>query len=431
MNILIIGSGGREHALGWKIKQSPLVNDIYFAPGNGGTSALGINIDIKVTEIDKLLNFAIENKINLTVVGSEDPLSMGIVDLFKSKKMMIFGPTKKAARLESSKAWSASFMEKYHIPQPISYTFTNYNKARAFIKQNNIAEFVIKASGLAMGKGVLLPKTKNEAFKAIDNLMIKKEFGEAGTTVVIQEKLIGQEVSLISLSDGTTICPFVSAQDHKRIFNNDKGPNTGGMGTYAPVPFVTKKLLKEIQERILQPTIDGMKKEKCIFKGALFVGLMITQEGPKVLEYNVRFGDPETQSLMMILKSDLLPLLLACIKGTLKNSDIIFFNKTAMCVILASHGYPGIYKKGEMIHGLNKSYGSESQIFHAGTQAQEGDIITNGGRVLGVTVRGKNFTDIMKKTYSIIGHKGVHFKGMIFRTDIGKKATVKLNSTTL
>lgn len=422
MKILIIGSGGREHAIGWKLKQSRLVDSLFFAPGNGGTSKLGTNINLKAHEIDKHLSFAVENKIDLTVVGPEEPLSLGIVDLFESKKQTIFGPSKLAAQLESSKAWSASFLKKYAIPHPISYTFTDYKKALSFINSCDPSHFVIKASGLAMGKGVVLPKTKKEAQNIIHRMMVQKEFGDAGKEVVIQEKLIGQEVSLMAIADGKVVIPFIPAQDHKRIFDEDKGLNTGGMGAYAPVSFITKKLLQQIQETILQPTIDGMRKEKIPYKGILYAGLMITDDGPKVLEYNVRFGDPETQPIMMLLKSDLLPFLISSIQGTLKSKRIIFHKQSSVCVVLASKGYPGSYVKGDTIFGINKVYGSATQIFHAGTTEVRGVVLTNGGRVLGVTSIGKNIESTLQKVYRYIGKKGVHFKGMQYRTDIGRRA---------
>lgn len=422
MNILIIGSGGREHALGWKLKQSPQVKKLFFAPGNGGTVKLGTNIDIKAREINKLLSFSIKNKIDLTVVGPDDPLALGVVDLFEKKGLVIFGPNKLAARLESSKAWATNFMDKYGIPQPVHHTFKDYKNALTFINSHDMTHFVIKASGLALGKGVILPNTQEEARKALERIMIQKEFGEAGQEIIVQERLIGKEVSIMALSDGKIILPFIPVQDHKRIFNNDKGPNTGGMGTCAPVPFVTKKLIKEIQETILQPTIDGMEKEKCPYKGVLYAGLMITKEGPKVLEYNVRFGDPETQPVMMLLKSDLLSLLFSSIKGNLKDKKINFHKQASVCVVLASKGYPGTYKKGEVIYGLEKQYGSKTQIFHAGTVEKEGATLTSGGRVLGVATLGKNIEQALQKAYSNIGKKGVNFKGMQYRTDIGKRA---------
>ena len=399
---------------------------MFFAPGNGGTAILGKNINIKAHEITKLLSFAVENKINLTVVGPDDPLALGIVDIFENKNKMIFGPNRLAARLESSKVWAAAFMKKYNIPHPIFYTFNDHKKALAFITSHDMTQYVMKASGLALGKGVILPETENEAKEALVRIMIKQEFGEAGKELLIQERLTGPEVSLMALSDGKTIYPLVPAQDHKRIYDNDKGPNTGGMGAYAPVPFVTEKLLHQIQTTILQPTINGMRKEKFPYKGILYTGLMMTKDGPKVLEYNARFGDPETQPIMMLLKSDLLPLLLASTQGTLKSKRIIFHKKSSVCLVLASHGYPGNYKKGILIEGLSKKQKSDICIFHAGTEVKERVTITNGGRVLGVTTTGKNIKQALQKAYSCVGKKRIYFKGMQYRSDIGKRAVSNL-----
>ncbi len=424
MKILIIGSGGREHALGWKLKQSSSVEKIFFTPGNGGTMDIGENVNIKATDIKAILSFVLKNKIDLTVVGPEDPLSLGIVDLFDKKSLAIFGPTKRAARLESNKNWATSFMKKYKIPHPISYTFNNYKKAFKFISTHKATDYVIKASGLALGKGVILPENQQEAEEALTRIMVQKEFGDAGREILIQERLMGEEVSLMALSDGRTVKPFVSAQDHKRIYDRDRGPNTGGMGAYAPVPIVTKHLLKQIQELILNPTVDGMRKEKYMYKGILYAGLMITKDGPKVLEYNARFGDPETQPLMMLLKSDLLPLLLASAKGTLKSQSISFYKKNAACIVLAAAGYPGTYVKGRVIEGLQKKLKKEIFIFHAGTATQGNKIITSGGRVLGITARGRDMKEALQRAYSAIDKKGVYFRGMQYRTDIGNKAII-------
>ncbi|MDO8609750.1 MAG: phosphoribosylamine--glycine ligase [bacterium] len=420
-NILIIGSGGREHALGWKLSQSPKIGKIFFAPGNGGTRNIGENINIKAIEIDKLLDFVLKNKIDLTVVGPEDPLVIGIVDLFEKNKLLIFGPSQLAARLESSKSWAADFMTKYNIPQPLSFKFTDYKKAYLFFENHKAVDFVIKASGLALGKGVILPQSKKEALDMLKKIMIDKVFGDSGNEIVIQEKLIGQEVSIIALCDGKTIIPLLPAQDHKRIFDNDKGPNTGGMGAFAPVSFMTKKLINQIHKIILQPTIDGMKKENAPFKGILYAGLMITKNGPKVMEYNVRFGDPETQPQMMMMKSDLYSLIMDSINVKLKNKKILFNKGVSVCVVIASKGYPGAYQKGDVIHGLDKKYGKDLFVFQAGTTYKENQIITSGGRVLGVTGFGKDVKTAIKKAYSIIGKKGVYFKGMQYRKDIAQR----------
>lgn len=420
-NILIIGSGGREHALGWKLKQSPQVEKIYFAPGNAGTQKIGVNIEIKATEIDKLLYFAQRMKIDLTLVGPEDPLAAGIVDLFEKNNLLIFGPSKLATRLESDKAWAIDFMKKYHIPHPASYRFNNYKDACSFFTLHKAKNFVIKASGLALGKGVILPQTKTEALDAMKRIMIEKEFGDAGNEIVIQERISGPEISLMAFSDGKTIVPLLSVQDHKRIYDNDMGPNTGGMGAYAPVPLMTKKLINKIEKTILQPTITGMKREKCPYKGILYAGLMITKQGPMVLEYNARFGDPETQPLMMLLQSDLFSIILSCIKGSLNNKQVVFRKGVSVCVVLASKGYPGKYEKGEIIHGLKKVNSKDTIIFHAGTMVKNKKTITSGGRVLGITAYAKTMKQAIKKVYSIIKDKRIYFKNLHYRKDIGKK----------
>lgn len=422
MNILIIGSGGREHALGWKLKQTSKKIKLFFAPGNGGTAQLGENVLIKATDIQALLLLAKQKHIHLTVVGPEDPLSLGIVDLFQKNNLAIFGPSRLAAQLETNKVWATDFMEKYKIPHPISHTFTDFKKALTFIKSHDMSKFVIKASGLALGKGVILPQNRKEAEDALERIMVKREFGDAGKEVLFQERLTGPEVSLMAIADGRTVIPLVSAQDHKRIFDNDKGPNTGGMGAYAPVPFMTKKLLEEIQKTILEPTIEGMRKEKIPYKGILYAGLMITNEGPKVLEYNARFGDPETQPVLALLKSDLLPLLFASIQGTLKSKRIHFYKGSSACIVLASAGYPGSYPKGVPIEGLSQKQKKDVHIFHAGTISKDGVMVTSGGRVLGITASGKNMKQALQKAYAVIGKKGVYFAGMQYRKDIGKKS---------
>lgn len=421
MKILIIGSGGREHALGWKIKQSPLVKKIYFAPGNVGTSFLGENVNIEPEEIDKLLEFAKEQKIDLTVVGPEIPLALGIVDIFEKNNLKIFGPRKEASQLESSKVWAIRFMQRHNIPCPQSYIFNEYKKTLTFIKKTPWKKMVVKASGLAAGKGVIVCENKKEAKNAVKKILIDKEFGNAGNQIAIQKKLDGQEVSILAFTDGKTIIPLLPAQDYKPVFENDKGPNTGGMGAYAPTPFINNRLLQNIKKTILQPTIDNMRKEGNIYKGVLYAGLMITKVGPKVLEFNVRFGDPETQPVMMLLISDLINILTACIEGRLAKQKVKFKTASSICVVLSSAGYPGHYNKGEIIYGLDKIKPGV-QIFHAGTSIKNNKIITNGGRVLGVTAVGKNIKDVMKKVYDIIGKKGVYFNKMHYRKDIGKKA---------
>jgi phosphoribosylamine---glycine ligase len=424
-NIFIIGSGGREHAIGWKLKQSLLVNKIYFAPGNAGTSALGINIQIDVRNRKSLLEFVKNNNINLTIVGPEAPLAEGIVDIFKKDDLRIFGPTKKAARLEWDKEWAAGFMEKYNIPHPQSYAFKNIDKAKEFIRIIDPKKIVIKACGLAAGKGVFLPGSLKEASETLERIMVEKKFGKAGDTIVFQERLKGAEVSIHAISDGKTILPLLPAQDHKRVFDHDKGPNTGGMGAYAPVPFVTDDMINEITKTILQPTLEGMKNEGIEYTGILYAGLMVTKEGLRVLEYNCRFGDPETQPLMMLLESDIFPILSASVNGTLNKQNIVFRKGVSICVVLAAKGYPGSYLKGVTIQGIDKPYSNNVQVYHAGTSLKD-TIVTEGGRVLGVTAVASSFKKARGNAYNAIGKKGIFFKGMHFRKDIGIQA-VKTN----
>lgn len=420
MKVLIVGSGGREHALGWKLKQSNKVEKLYFAPGNAGTALLGENVNIDILDIERLLDFAMQNKIDLTVVGPEAPLVSGIVDIFTEKGLRIFGPTKSAAQLESSKAWAASFMQKYKIPHPETYVFSEINKARTYIKEQGWQNIVIKADGLAAGKGVIVPDSQEEANFGLESILVKKIFGEAGEKVVVQERLLGKEVSVLAFSDGKNIMSLLPAQDHKRIFDGNRGPNTGGMGAYSPVPFVNKQIVKKIETGILQPTISGMQEDSNPYKGVLYAGLMLTKSGPKVLEYNVRFGDPEIQPLMMLLDSDLLTIMDDCIDFGLDKQQIKFKKGSSVCVVLSAAGYPADYKKGEAIHGFSSIKDENVQVFHAGTSMKDGKIITSGGRVLGITSYAQSLTQALKKVYSVIGKNGIWFEGMYYRKDIGR-----------
>ena len=408
--------------MGWKLKQSPKIEKLYFAPGNAGTQNLGENVNIAADDIKNLFKFVKSNEIDLTVVGPEAPLALGIVDLFEKHGLKIFGPTKKAAQLEASKAWSAEFMKKYNIPSPKFKVFSDFEEATAFIKSCSWSGLVVKVDGLALGKGVIIPKNRKEAIDTIKTIMVEKKFGSAGDTIIIQEKLAGQEVSLIGFCDGKTIIPLLPAQDHKRIFDNDKGPNTGGIGAYAPVSFVTEKVKKIIYETILIPTLKGLQKEGIVYRGVLYAGLMLTKLGPKVLEYNVRCGDPETQPQLMLLNSDLLSIINACIEGKLKEIEIVFHRGSAVCVVLTAKGYPGTYEKGQVIYGLDKINNSDVRVFQAGTKEKNGQVETCGGRVLGVTARGFDLKTALKKAYSAIGRSKVNFSGMHYRKDIGKKA---------
>ena len=421
-SVLIIGSGGREHALGWKFSQSPNVSKIYFAPGNGGTQQIGENVAINVMDNGKLVTFAKENNIDLTFVGPEIPLANGVVDAFENEGFKIFGPNKKAAQLESNKAFACDFMEHHSIPYPKSETYANVENAKKYIQKIGATNSVIKASGLAAGKGVILPETEDEAMQTIDDIMQKKIFGDSGSEVVIQERINGPEISIIAFTDGKTVVPLPPSQDHKRIFDNDKGPNTGGMGAYAPVPFVTKEQLEDIKKNILEKTIEGLKKDGIVFKGILYAGLMMTSSGPKVLEYNVRFGDPETEPLIMLLDSDLYELSVACIEERLTPNMVKTKSGSAICVVLAAKGYPSNYEKGIEINGLASIKDPSIQVFHAGTTKKNDHIITSGGRVLAVTGYGDTIQNAIQKTYSAIGKNGVYFDGMQYRKDIAWQA---------
>ncbi|KKP60895.1 MAG: Phosphoribosylamine-glycine ligase [Candidatus Roizmanbacteria bacterium GW2011_GWA2_34_18] len=413
MKILIIGSGGREHALGWKIKQSPQIEKIYFAPGNPGTKEIGENIpNIDATDIKKLVQFAKDKKIDLTVVGPEIPLVLGIADVFRKERLNIIGPSKKASRIEGSKTFAKEIMKKYKIPTAQYFAFNDFDQAKKHLDKAKYP-LVIKADGLCMGKGVAVCKNKKEAERFLKQLVGKK--------IIIEECLFGQEISFMVITDGKDFLSFLPSQDHKRLIDNDRGPNTGGMGAYTPVPFVDKKLIKQIEKEIVVPTIKGMAKEGCLYQGILYPGLILTKNGPKVLEYNCRFGDPETQSLMMQLESDLVEIFQAQQKKQLKNKKIIFKKGFSVGVILASAGYPGDYKKGDQIYGLNDVKDEKVQIFHAGTKELDKKIVTNGGRVLSITSHGESLTETIQKTYQQIGKKGIHFKGMQYRRDIGKK----------
>lgn len=423
MKILIIGSGGREHALGWKIKQSPLVNKIYFTPGNPGTKKIGENVAIEVTDIKKLLRFAKDKKIDLTIVGPETPLVLGIVDIFKKEKLKIFGPTKRASQIEGSKTFSKELMKKYKIPTAGFYTFDNFKDAKDYLQKSKYP-LVLKADGLCLGKGVAVCKNKKEAENFLHELMIDKTFGTSAEKIIVEECLYGQEISFMVITDGKDFLSFLPSQDHKRLITNNQGPNTGGMGAYTPVPFVDKKLFEQIEKEIVAPTIKAMAKEGCLYQGILYPGLILTREGPKVLEYNCRFGDPETQPLMTQLESDLVEIILAQQKKQLKKKKLIFKKGFSVGVVLASAGYPEKYKKGDQIYGLDKINDKEIQVFHAGTKEVDKKIITNGGRVLSVVARGKTLEETIKKVYQHIGKKTVHFKGMQFRRDIGKNGLI-------
>jgi len=421
LRILVVGGGGREHALVWKIAQSPRVEKIFCAPGNPGTAALCENVPIPASELAQLAAFANKESIDITIVGPEATLVAGIVDMFEKKNLAIVGPSKAASQIEGSKVFAKKLMKKYKIPTAAFEVFDNYALASQYIR-NKTFPLVIKAEGPCLGKGVEVCETPFEAQNFLRQLMMEKVFGEAGNRVVIEEKLEGQEVSFIVATDGKNFVSLLPSQDHKRAGDGDTGPNTGGMGAYTPVPFVNKRMITKIEKKIVIPTIKAMAKEGTPYKGFLYPGLILTKKGPIVLEYNSRLGDPETQPLMMQLKSDIVDVFDAIVNGTVKRFKLQWHKGASACVVLASGGYPGEYEKGKEIIGLERLRKKENVVaFHSGTKKQGDKIVTNGGRVLGITSRGKNLKDALKKVYASIGPKGVHFEGMHYRKDIGKK----------
>lgn len=419
MNILVIGSGGREHAIVTSIAKSPRTDKIYCAPGNAGIAALAECVPISAMDFDGLLNFAKEKNIDLTVVGMDDPLVGGIVDVFEDAGLRVFGPNKAAAILEGSKAFSKDLMKKYNIPTASYENFTDPGEAIAYLKTVRFP-IVLKADGLALGKGVLICNNLKEALDGVKTIMQDKKFGDSGNTMVVEEFMTGREVSVLSFVDGKTIKIMDSAQDHKRAYDNDEGPNTGGMGNFSPSPFYTEQIHEICMKTIYQPTVDAMAKEKRPFKGVIFFGLMLTEDGPKVLEYNARFGDPEAQVVLPRLKNDIIDVFEACIDGTLDTIDLEFeSDKAAVCVVLASDGYPVSYEKGFEITGLeNFENKKDYYCFHAGTAFKDGKIVTNGGRVLGITAIGKDLKDARKKAYKAT--EWVSFENKYMRHDIGR-----------
>lgn len=419
MRVLVIGGGAREHAIGWKLKQSPRVDSLYFSPGNGGTIFIGENILLDNSNHDQVLSWVKDNRIDFLVVGQDQYLAEGLVDVLESNKIKVFGPTKSAAEIEWSKLFAKELMKQEGIPTAKFESFVDIESALAYVENQNFP-LVIKADGLAGGKGVAVVGDFPTAEKALGELMEKRVHGSSGDVVIIEEYLVGKEISLHAFCDGKTIAVFPSAQDHKRIFENDEGPNTGGMGAIAPVPWVTDDLIEEITEKIIKPTLDGLKKRGRVFKGILYPGIMVTAQGPKVIEFNARFGDPETQAYVRLLDSDLMAILEACVDGKLEDVDIRWSKeKSACCVVLASRGYPGQIQKGVIIDGADFEK-EDIVIFHAGTERQGLQLVTNGGRVLGVTAVGDNLKESLSKSYSAI--EQVHFDGMQFRRDIGKKS---------
>jgi len=420
MKVLVVGGGGREHALAWKIALSPKVSKVYCAPGNAGISEQATLVPIQANDLSRLLEFALKEKIDLTVVGPEDPLTRGIVDLFESKDLLIFGATKKAAEIEGSKAFAKEMMKKYHIPTAFYEVFDNRNEAVKYIRKQG-APIVVKADGLAAGKGVIVCKTVEEAIHSVDQIMVEKIFGNAGNRVVLEEYLVGEEASYIAFTDGKTILPMASSQDHKPVLDGDQGPNTGGMGAYSPAPVVTDEVHEKIIEKVLRPVIYGMGEEGRPYKGVLYAGLMIHEGHPKVLEFNARFGDPETQPVLMRMKGDIVPILEACMKGNLFQHKIEWDNRASVCVVMTSKGYPGDYEKGKIIEGLKEVSRMERVfVFHSGTTFKDGKIMTNGGRVLGVAGLGEDIPRAIERAYQAV--KKISWDGVHYRTDIGQKA---------
>lgn len=420
MRVLVVGGGGREHALVWKIQQSPKVEKIFCAPGNGGTARVAENVAIPANDVDGLLQFAQREEIDLTVIGPEQPLVLGIVDRFRENGLRVFGPSGKAAELEGSKVFCKDLMKKYSIPTGDYQVFQSAAEARRYIEAQN-KPLVVKADGLAAGKGAIVCLKKPEALQAVETIMEKRAFGDAGDRVVVEEFLVGQEVSFLAFTDGETLLPLDSAQDHKAAYDGDKGPNTGGMGAYSPAPILTESLKAQVMEEIMLPTVRAMAAEDRPYQGILYAGLMLTQAGPRVLEFNARFGDPETQPILMRMDADSVPIFEACIDGTLDSMSLEWKKDAAVCVVMAAGGYPGSYEKGKIISGLDEAETVQGvTVFHAGTKSAGGEILTNGGRVLGVTALGTDIQSAIHSAYQAVDK--ISWDGIHVRRDIGRKA---------
>ena len=419
MKVLIVGSGGREHAIAWKVAQSPRVDKIYCAPGNAGIGQIAECVPIGAMEFDKLVDFARKEAIDLTIIGMDDPLVGGVVDAFEAAGLRVFGPRKNAAILEGSKAFSKDLMKKYHIPTAAYETFDDAEAAMKYLETSDYP-IVLKADGLALGKGVLICQTKEEAMDGVKEIMLDKKFGSAGNRLVVEEFLTGREVSVLSFVDGKTIRTMTSAQDHKRALDGDQGLNTGGMGTFSPSPFYTEEVDEFCRKYVYQATVDAMRAEGREFKGIIFFGLILTEKGPRVLEYNARFGDPEAQVVLPRMENDIVEVIEACIDGKLSDVELSFADNACVCVVLASGGYPVSYKKGFPISGLERFEGKDGYyVFHAGTKlSEDGKMLTNGGRVLGVTALGKNLKEARANAYEAAGW--ISWEGMYCRSDIGK-----------
>jgi len=422
VNVLVVGGGGREHAIVWSLAKSGKIAKLYCAPGNAGIARIAECVPIGVMQFDELVRFARDRGIDLVVVGPDDPLAAGIVDAFEAAGIPAFGPNKAAAEIEASKIFTKNLLRKYGIPTARYETFDDYEKALAYLRTQQ-APLVVKADGLAAGKGVTVARTVEEAEEALRRMMIDRVFGESGTRVVIEEYLEGQEMSILSFVDGETVRPMVPAQDHKPVFDGDRGPNTGGMGTYSPLPHIDPAIVETAIEKIIKPTAAAMVREGRPFRGVLFAGLMVTKDGPKVIEFNSRMGDPEAQVVLPRLETDLLDIILATLNGSLDRIDIRWSEEAAVCVIMASEGYPGSYPKGKIIEGLERAEAAGALIFHAGTALDaEGRFVTSGGRVLGVVGRGRDIAEARQKAYEACGM--IRFEGAHFRKDIAMKALV-------
>jgi phosphoribosylamine--glycine ligase len=422
MKVLLIGAGGREHSIALKLKESKNLSKLFIAPGNAGTAMIGENISLQVTDINALKDFALEQKIDLTVVGPEAPLVAGIVDKFEEAQLKIVGPNQAAAQLEGSKSWAKSIMRKYHLPTAEYEVFNNYDQASAYLKDKNVYPIVIKADGLAAGKGVTIVQSLKEAEAALKDCLVKQVFGKAGGQVVIEEYLHGEEASIFAFTDGKTVLPMVPAQDHKAIFDGDKGPNTGGMGAYSPAPVATKLVEQKVREKILIPLVEGLKQEGIVYQGIIYAGLMINNEEPKIVEFNVRFGDPETQVVLPRLKTDLLEILLAIAENRLAEIDLEWTDQASVCVVLAAKGYPGAYEKNKVISGL-KVNNEQCQIIHAGTKTVDDKVLSNGGRVLGIVAKDENLKRAIDLAYEVVDQ--VEFEDKYYRKDIGQKALMQ------
>ncbi|HTG71171.1 MAG TPA: phosphoribosylamine--glycine ligase [Candidatus Udaeobacter sp.] len=421
MRILVVGGGGREHAIVWALKKSEKVKEIFCAPGNAGIAQLAECVPIAVSEFDELIRFAKEASIDLVFVGPDDPLADGIVDAFEAAGIQAYGPRKNAAEIEGSKIFMKNLLKKYDIPTAKYETFTDYEAASAYLREQS-APIVIKADGLAAGKGVTVAATLEEAEQALREMMVDKVFGQAGSQIVIEECLVGQEMSILAFVDGETVRAMVPAQDHKPIFDGDKGPNTGGMGTYTPLPHIDQAIIDESIQNIIIPTAKAMVSEGRPFRGVLFAGLMITKDGPKTIEFNARMGDPETQVVLPRLQTDLVDIVLASLSGNLDQLDIQWSDEAAVCVVVASEGYPASYPKGRVITGLAEAEAQGALVFHAGTAEKNGQFVTNGGRVLGIVGRGRDIAEARARAYEAVSV--IDFEGKQNRTDIAAKALV-------